>query len=139
MSFLFDTDAISVVLRPRPPRPYAAWLRTVDRADQYASAVTLGELLKGAHKSPARDRHIENIRTRVLPAVSFLPYDVAAAQVFGQIAAELERAGTPLADADLQIAATAICHDLELVTGNVKHFERVPGLRLNRVLADARA
>jgi tRNA(fMet)-specific endonuclease VapC len=43
-----------------------------------------------------------------------------------------------LADADLQIAATALIHDLELVTGNVKHFKRVPGLRLSPVLAEAR-
>jgi predicted nucleic acid-binding protein len=44
-----------------------------------------------------------------------------------------------LADADLQIAATALLPDLELVTGNVKHFRRVPGLRLSLALADARA
>jgi predicted nucleic acid-binding protein len=42
-----------------------------------------------------------------------------------------------LADADLQIAATALRHDLELVTGNVKHFKRVPGLRISLALADA--
>jgi tRNA(fMet)-specific endonuclease VapC len=44
-----------------------------------------------------------------------------------------------LADPDLQIAATAIQHDLDLVTGNVKHFERVPGLRLELVLARGRS
>jgi predicted nucleic acid-binding protein len=74
----------------------------------------------------------------VLLAVSVLPYDVAAARVHGQIRAHPESAGRPLADADLQVAATAPHHDLELVTGNVKHFERVPGLRISRALADAR-
>jgi tRNA(fMet)-specific endonuclease VapC len=39
---------------------------------------------------------------------------------------------------DLQIAATALLHDLELVTGNVKHFKRVPWLRISPALADAR-
>jgi tRNA(fMet)-specific endonuclease VapC len=43
-----------------------------------------------------------------------------------------------LADADLQIAATAIYHGLELVTGNLRHFERIPNFRLSRVLAQAR-
>lgn len=43
-----------------------------------------------------------------------------------------------LADADLQIAATALQHDLELVTGNLRHFERVPDLVLRPVLALAR-
>jgi predicted nucleic acid-binding protein len=63
---------------------------------------------------------------------------VAAARVYGQVRAQLESAGRPLADADLQIVATAILHDLELVTGNVKPFKRIPGLRISPVLADAR-
>jgi len=78
------------------------------------------------------------IAKRVLAALTVLPYDVAAARVYGQVRARLESAGRPLADADLQIAATALLHDLEMVTGNVKHFRRVPGLRISPALADAR-
>jgi predicted nucleic acid-binding protein len=43
-----------------------------------------------------------------------------------------------LADADLQIAATAIYYNCELVSGNVRHFERISRLRLNRTLIEAR-
>jgi predicted nucleic acid-binding protein len=138
MAYLFDTDAISEVLRPRPLGGYVEWLARVPREEQFTSAVTVGELYKGAYRSPARERHLANIEGRVLPAVTVLPYDVATAQVFGEIRAVLESSGTIVADADLQIAATAIHHGLELVTGNVRHFERVPGLLLNRVLAEAR-
>lgn len=74
----------------------------------------------------------------MLPAISVLPYDVAVARVFGRIRESLESAGMPLADADLQIAATALHHGLELITGNVKHLERVPGLQVNPVLSEAR-
>jgi tRNA(fMet)-specific endonuclease VapC len=98
----------------------------------------VGELYKGALRSSAVTRHLENVDKRVLPAVTVLSYDVAAARVYGQVRAQLESAGRPLADADLQIAATTLIHDLELVTGNVKHFKRVPGLRLSPVLAEAR-
>lgn len=70
--------------------------------------------------------------------MTVLPYDVATARVYGRLHAELEAAGQILADADLQIAATALHHNLELVTGNLRHFERVAGLRLSRVLEDAR-
>jgi predicted nucleic acid-binding protein len=73
-----------------------------------------------------------------LPAVTVLSYDTTAARVYGQVRALLESAGRPLADADLQIAATALLHDLELVTGNGKHFKRVPGLRISPVLAETR-
>lgn len=138
VAYLFDTDAISELLRPRPLRPYVDWLKTVPRDAQFTSAVTVGELFKGAYRSAAKERHLENIEQRVLPAVTILPYDLSVARVFGIIRAELERAGNILPDADLQIAATAIYHDLELVTGNIRHFERIPNLRLNHILAEAR-
>jgi predicted nucleic acid-binding protein len=138
MAYLFDTDAISEVLKPRPAAGYVKWLATLPREEQFTSAVVVGELYKGAFRSSAAERHLENIEKRVLPALTVLSYDVAAARVYGQVRARLESTGRPLADADLQIAATALLHDLELVTGNVKHFRRVPGLRISPALADTR-
>ena len=138
MAYLFDTDAISELLKPRPAIGYVRWLAAIPREEQFTSAVVVGELYKGAFRSSAAARHVENVEKRVLLAVTVLSYDVAAARVYGQARAHLEVAGRPLADADLQIAATALLHDLELVTGNVKHFKRVPGLRISSALADAR-
>lgn len=138
MAYLFDTDAISELLRPRPLARYVGWLETIPRDEQFTSAVTVGELFQGAFRSSARERHLANIEERVLPAVTVLPYDVPVARIFGRIRAELEASGDILPDADLQIAATALRHDLELVTGNVRHFERIPDLRLNPVLAESR-
>ena len=139
MPYLFDTDAISELFKPRPAAPYVRWLRAIPRDDQYTSAVSIGELYQGAFRSKDADRHLANIEARLLPAVSVLPFDVAVARTYGQIRAALEGAGTPLADADLQIAATALYHGLELVTGNLRHFRRVPGLAVSAVFADARA
>jgi predicted nucleic acid-binding protein len=110
----------------------------VPRAEQFTSAVVIGELYKGAYASPNRERHLENIGKLVLPAVTVLAYDVAAARVFGEIQAKLSARGRTLADADLQIAATAILHGLEVVTGNLRHFLRIPGVRAHRALAEAR-
>ena len=135
MAYLFDTDAIAELLRPRPLPGYVNWLKGVPREQQFTSAVVIGELYKGAFRSPARDRHLTNIQRRVLPAVTVLPYDVATAMVYGDLSAQLERAGKALADADLQIAATAVYHGLELVTGNLRHFARISVLRCNPVLA----
>ncbi|MEE8410190.1 MAG: PIN domain-containing protein [Myxococcota bacterium] len=67
-----------------------------------------------------------------------LPYDTSTAKIYGRVRAELEATGQGLADADLQIAATALHHGLHLVTGNLRHFDRVPGLRINDVLATSR-
>jgi predicted nucleic acid-binding protein len=138
VAYLFDTDAISELLRARPYPTYVEWLRHLPREEQFTSAVVIGELYRGAFRSPARERHLDNIRQRILPAVTVLPYDVAVAQVYGSLSAQLEEAGQVLADADLQIAATAIFHDMELVTGNLRHFVRISHLRCNTILADAR-
>lgn len=138
MAYLFDTDAISELLRPRPAAAYVKWLGRLPREDQFTSAVVVGELFKGAFRSAARDRHLQKIEELILPIVTVLPFDTEAARVFGRIRADLEERGEPLADADLQIAATAIHHDLELVTGNLRHFERIGDLSISLVLVEAR-
>lgn len=138
MAYLFDTDAISEVLRPKPLADYVRWLQTIPRTDQFTSAVVIGELFRGAFRSPNAARHIQNIESRVLPALSVIPYDLDVARVYGATQARLENEGRVLADADLQIAATALHHNLELVTGNLRHFGRIPGLRICTALAQAR-
>jgi predicted nucleic acid-binding protein len=94
VAFLFDTDAISETLRPRPDPAYIAWLGTVARDDQFTSAVTVGELFYGAYRTAAGGRHVAMIEDRVLPAVTVLPFDAAVAQVYGRLAAALADQGT---------------------------------------------
>ncbi len=138
MAFLFDTDAISEVLRRRPQPSYVQWLESIPRDEQFTSAVAIGELYKGAYRSANPEFHIERITSKILPALTVLAYDVSVARTYGEIDAHLHRQGALLADADLQIAATALYHGLELVTGNLRHFERVPGLTIARALAESR-
>ena len=138
MAFLFDTDAISELFRPRPAPAYVKWIMGIAREEQFTSAVVIGELYKGAYRSTDRERHVSNIEQRVLHSVTVLPYDIGIAKVFGNIRAYLEDTGMIIPDADIQIAATAIKHNLELVTGNIRHFDRISGLKLNPVLASSR-
>ncbi len=138
MQYLFDTAAVSETLRREPAAAYLRWLSGVPRADQFTSAIVIAELYRGAFRSSVPVRHLQSIEERILPALTVLPFDTATARVYGEIQAHLAATGQGLADADLQIAATAIHHNLSLVTGNLRHFERIPGLRLERVLAAAR-
>ena len=137
MAYLFDTDAISELLRRRPLPAFVEWLEHVDRADQFTSAVVIGELFEGAFLS-GEARHLENVEREVIPRLAVLPYGVKTARLFGELAAYLRAEGRTLADADVQIAATALQHGLTLVTGNLSHFERIPGLEIERALVDAR-
>ena len=85
MAYLFDTDAISELLRPRPLPIYVDWIGAVPREEQFTSAVVVGELYKGAYRSQARQLHLANIERRILPAITVLPYDAATAKEFGAV------------------------------------------------------
>ncbi|MEX2531046.1 MAG: GNAT family N-acetyltransferase [Gemmatimonadota bacterium] len=137
MSVLFDSGAILELLRPEPNPDFVEWLRTLPREDQFTSAVCVGELVQGALSTPAsaQARHLRNIEERILPAVTVLPFDVATARVFGALSADAEGSGR-LREADLRIAATAIHHGLELVTGDLRRFREIPGLELAPILAE---
>jgi tRNA(fMet)-specific endonuclease VapC len=70
-----------------------------------------------------------------LPQVVGLVFDAPCAVEFGRIHAKLLNAGHPLDSVDMQIAATAIVHNLTLVTHNTKDFQHISGLRLDDWLA----
>jgi predicted nucleic acid-binding protein len=137
MAFLFDTDAISELLRPRPAINYIKWLMAIPREEQFTSSIVIGELYKDAYRSQACERHLSNIEQLILPAVTVLPFDIGTVKIFGKIRAHLEEMDTILPDADVQIAATALYHGLELVTGNLRHFQGFRNLRLNTILSDS--
>jgi tRNA(fMet)-specific endonuclease VapC len=87
------------------------------------SAVTLMEATRGLQQKQA-SRQLQHL----LIAVSLeevLPFDRPAAELAGKIGGELERTGRPIGLADTMIAAIALHHGLELVTGNTGHFQRV--------------
>jgi len=71
---------------------------------------------------------MQQVEDRVVSYLPMLPFDADAARRYGDIRAELERRGTPIGDADLRIASIALARGLIVVTGNTKHFERVPDL-----------
>jgi predicted nucleic acid-binding protein len=132
MAYLFDTDTISAVLRRRPDLGVARRLASVSADEQFTSAITLGELLFGALRRQRADL-VERIQA-IAERVPVLPFHESAAQVYAELRAELERSGTPLAEPDLRIAAIAKTFNLVLVTGNERHFRRVPNLAVENWL-----
>lgn len=139
MAFLFDTDAISHIFRARPFPGYLHWLKGVSRTEQFTSAVTIGELFKGAYRTDRRDHFLTLIEERVLPSFTVLAYDTEVARTYGRLRAELESSRITVAEADLMIGATARRYGLKVVTGNIKHFSKIPGIELERALADSRS
>jgi tRNA(fMet)-specific endonuclease VapC len=97
--------------------------------NQTTTAITAGELLYGvARRGNARLE--QAVRGFLDTAVTILPFDLRAAWAYGDLRTRLESEGRRLAEPDLRIASIALAHGLTLVSGNVRHFERVPGLAL---------
>ena len=130
MAFLFDTNAISELFRRRPNQEFVNWLFTLPRDQQFTSAVVCGELLAGARGTSNPDLWLGRYRTQVFSRITILPFDVACAEKYGEVRAALRAAGTPIGEPDTLIGATALAHDLTVVSANVKHFKRIPGLEV---------
>jgi predicted nucleic acid-binding protein len=131
VAYLFDTNAISEALRRRPNPDFVHWLQEVGRDEQFTSAVVIGELVAGAYRSSSPELWLDRIERFIRPRLTTLPFDTACAEVYGRILAELHGRQEDIGHVDTQIAATAIQHDLTVVTANVKHFERTRGLRVH--------
>ncbi len=94
------------------------------------SVISLMELYYGAYKSGKMKANLAKVR-RIEKAFDIISVDFSVAETFGMIKSDLELQGTPLDDFDLVVAASALAHNLILVTNNEKHFRRVEGLELD--------
>ena len=126
LKYMLDTNIVIYTIKNRPVRVREVFKR---RSGQMAiSAVTLGELIYGAERSSQPERNLDDIEG-MIARLEVLPFDELAAVHFGQLRAELARAGTPIGPYDQMIAGHARASGLVLVTNNIDEFKRVPGLR----------
>lgn len=104
------------------------FLRNVDKEDVFLSVMTIGEICKGIATLPVSERRAMlqdwlDIDVRSWFAGRIFPVTEAIAERWGHLAATAKQRGLTLAVVDGVIAATALHHDLTLVTRNVKDFE----------------
>ena len=125
--FLLDTDfCIDWLRREEYTRKALASLLPGDVA---VSAVTVGELLVGAHCAQAPDREADKVQAFLQP-IRVLDYGNPEAVSYAEISAYLRQQGQPIGTSDAMIAATAAVHCLAVITKNLKHFERVKNLKV---------
>jgi tRNA(fMet)-specific endonuclease VapC len=126
--YLLDTNICIYIARHNPPAVRARFARHT--ADELAmSVVTLGELRHGAEKSQAREKVLIAL-TRLEAGIQVAPLTESVGQHYGQIRAALERAGQPIGNNDLWIAAHARAEGWILVTNNERESSRVEGLQV---------
>jgi toxin FitB len=125
--FLLDTSCISEVVRARPEPRVLEWMDAADERLLFLSVLTLGEIRKGIAGLPQSRRrtHLESwlemeLRSRF--AGRILSIDGAVADRWGLLAADAKRKGSSLSAIDGLLAATALEHNLTLVSRNVADF-----------------
>jgi tRNA(fMet)-specific endonuclease VapC len=104
-------------------------LRTTRVADIAVCSVVKAELFYGAMRSNNPEQSLAR-QQQFLNLFVSLPFDDAAALIYGHIRADLAVSGTPIGPNDLQIASIARANSLILVTHNTGEFSRVDGLQI---------
>jgi tRNA(fMet)-specific endonuclease VapC len=125
--YLLDANACIRIINDRSPQ-LVLRLKGHNPSQVKISSVVKAELLYGARKSARPPENLRLLRDFFAPFRS-LPFDDACAAHYGILRADLERSAKPIGPHDMMIAATAIAHDLTLVTHNVDEFSRVVGLK----------
>ena len=129
---LLDTDTCIAILRGNA----AVIERRAATSDDVATTwITAAELYYGAAKSTAPETN-RPLVTSFLATLPVFGLDETSVQIFGEAKALLERQGRRVADADLLIGAIAVVQRATVVTGNRRHYERIPGVTVEDWIRD---
>ncbi len=127
MRYLLDTNTCIYIIKCSPERLMLRFKR-LRVGDVAVSAITVCELQFGVSNSSQPEKN-QRALTEFLGPLEILDFPATAAVVYGEIRTRLQRAGTPIGNYDLLLAAHALHRDLTLVTNNIREFARVPDLR----------
>ena len=133
MAVLETTIVIDLLKESKRRRPGPATRKLqelTDRGEIWQIAIfTLAELYVGVAKGSRPEQERAAIE-QCVSAFAILPFERSTAEVFGTIVGKLETRGESISDIDALIASVAFERDELVVTRNLRHFERVPGLRV---------
>ncbi len=135
MGLLIDSTLLIGAERERlpPDRMIARLMERFGDLELVISVMSAGELFHGCWRadSPARRARREEFVEALVGAVPVVPVTLPIMRVFGEIDAKLRNTGSRLPTSDLLIACTALERGDEIVTGNLRHFDRIPGLKVH--------
>ena len=128
MRYMLDTNICIYAIKHKPEQVFMR-LQEHDPIDICISSVTYAELVHGVEKSKAIEKNRVALAL-LLANIEIMNFDSLAAESYGKIRADLEKAGTPIGPFDMMIAGHAKALGYTVVTNNTKEFARVKGLKL---------
>lgn len=130
MTYVLDTNAVSALMKGSPA--VVDRLAATDRADVALPQPVIAEIAYGIERLPrsARRQALQARFELVCSELQRLEWTDEVSHTYGRIKAALERRGARIEDFDAAIAAHAIALDATLVTANLDHMARIPGLRV---------
>ena len=132
--YLLDTNALSELLKKRSKPQFLTRLRRHPSEMFFTSSICVMELRHGSRRRDDHESFWQRITHEVLSRVSILDFSASEAIVAGDILAHLARRGELIGVEDVLIGATALVREYTVVTGNVRHFERIPDLQVENWL-----
>jgi tRNA(fMet)-specific endonuclease VapC len=130
MSYLIDTDYVVDYLVGKTD--VISFLDALSETDSAISLITQGEVYEGIYYGRDPQKGEDGFQ-QFLRLVDILPLNTSIMQRFARIRGELRRTGNIIGDFDILIAATALFHNLTLVTRNLKDYQRIAGLKLYNI------
>ena len=128
MRYLLDTCVISDFIKGEPGTQVR--LKQTPPIDIAVSVITVMELRYGLLINPQRAQKIEPVIVSFLTSVTIFDFGNAEAERAAQIRDILKTQGQPIGPYDILIAATALQHNLLMITANQREFDRVPALQV---------
>ena len=129
--YLLDTNIVSELRKPRPSPAVVAWIQSIDDQDLFISAVTIGEIQAGIELAREQDvdkaQELEAWAEQLATSINILAMD---ARCFRRWAKLVHRQSNTLYE-DAMIAATALEHNLTVVSRNIRDFARLQVPALN--------
>jgi tRNA(fMet)-specific endonuclease VapC len=128
MKLMLDTNICIYIIKQQPATVLKHFLE-YQAGDIGISTITLSEMRYGVAKSTHGEKNSKALDEFIIP-LEVASFDEDAAHVYGDIRANLEKAGMPIGAMDILIAAHAISLGIPLVTNNAREFARIPTLNI---------
>lgn len=125
MSYIIDSDVMIGLLKQKPE--VVELIKSIDISDRGTSIICIGEVMEGLDTNQSIEL------SKFFGSIRIYDVNLDAVFIFADLRKTLRKKGQMIDNMDLLIASTCLANNLTLITGNVKHFDRIKGLKIKTV------